>query len=142
MDPLEPPKFKHNKLPPRPPSPPVPIMHSPSKKVSYEDQKMWKIPPCVSNWKNNKGYTMALHQRLAADGRGLQNHTINDNFAKFTEALLIAEKQARKVVAERAQHNMRVEKKLKQQKEKQLKQMAQSIHQQSQSLVFFLFFAF
>ena len=30
----------------------------------------WKIPPCVSNWKNAKGYTIPLDKRLAADGRG------------------------------------------------------------------------
>ena len=32
----------------------------------------WKIPPCISNWKNQKGYTIPLDKRLAADGRGLQ----------------------------------------------------------------------
>ena len=31
------------------------------------------IPPCISNWKNNKGYTIPLDKRLAADGRGLQD---------------------------------------------------------------------
>ena len=68
VDPLEPPKYRHKKLPMRPPSPPVPIMHSPPRKITREDQKNWKIPPCISNWKNNKGFTMPLDQRLAADG--------------------------------------------------------------------------
>lgn len=31
----------------------------------------WKIPPCVSNWKNAKGFTIPLDKRIAADGRGL-----------------------------------------------------------------------
>lgn len=31
----------------------------------------WKIPPCVSNWKNSKGYTIPLEMRLKADGRTL-----------------------------------------------------------------------
>jgi SNW domain-containing protein 1 len=31
------------------------------------------IPPCISNWKNNKGFTIPLDKRLAADGRGLQD---------------------------------------------------------------------
>ena len=125
-DPLDPPKFRHKKLPPRPPSPPVPIMHSPPRQVTVEDQKNWKIPPCVSNWKNNKGFTLPLHQRLAADGRGLYNHVINDKFAKFSEALLIAERQARKEVEARAQMRMKLSKKQKEQKEKELAAMAKS----------------
>jgi SNW domain-containing protein 1 len=71
IDPLEPPKFRHKKAPARPPSPPVPIMHSPPKKVSKEELAEWKIPQCISNWKNLKGYTIPIDQRLAADGRGL-----------------------------------------------------------------------
>eukprot|EP01083_Nonionella_stella_P075975 206799_1 len=125
-DPLDPPKFRHKKLPPRPPSPPVPIMHSPPRQVTVEDQKNWKVPPCVSNWKNNKGFTLPLHQRLAADGRGLYNHVINDKFAKFSEALLIAERQARKEVEARAQMRLKLSKKQKQQKEKELAAMAKS----------------
>jgi len=106
VDPLEPPQFRHKKLPLRPPSPPVPVMHSPPRKITIEDQKNWKIPPCISNWKNNKGFTMPLHQRLAADGRALTNHTINDKFAKFAESLLIAERQARIAVKKRAEERM------------------------------------
>ena len=72
-DPLEPPRFKAKKIPRGPPSPPAPIMRSPPRKVTAQDQKDWMIPPCVSNWKNNKGYTIPLDKRLAADGRGLQD---------------------------------------------------------------------
>lgn len=72
-DPLEPPRFKAKKIPRGPPSPPAPIMRSPPRKITAQDQKDWMIPPCVSNWKNNKGYTIPLDKRLAADGRGLQD---------------------------------------------------------------------
>eukprot|EP00484_Ammonia_sp_Unknown_P019994 CAMPEP_0197030688 /NCGR_PEP_ID=MMETSP1384-20130603/9863_1 /TAXON_ID=29189 /ORGANISM="Ammonia sp." /LENGTH=818 /DNA_ID=CAMNT_0042460085 /DNA_START=9 /DNA_END=2466 /DNA_ORIENTATION=+ len=126
VDPLDPPRFRHKKLPPRPPSPPVPIMRSPPRQVTVEDQKNWKIPPCISNWKNNKGFTLPLHQRLAADGRGLYNHVINDKFAKFSEALLIAERQARKEVEARAQMRMKLAKKEKEQREKELAAMAKA----------------
>ena len=71
-DPLEPPKYKHKKVAGGPPSPPVPVMQSPPRKVTVKDQKFWKIPPCVSNWKNIKGYTIPLDKRLASDGRHLQ----------------------------------------------------------------------
>jgi SNW domain-containing protein 1 len=54
-DPMEPPKFKINqKIPRGPPSPPAPVMHSPTRKVTVKEQKEWKIPPCISNWKNAK----------------------------------------------------------------------------------------
>jgi len=72
-DPLEPPMFKGKKIPRGPPSPPPPVLRSPPRKVTAQEQKDWMIPPCVSNWKNNKGYTIPLDKRLAADGRGLQD---------------------------------------------------------------------
>jgi len=72
-DPLEPPRFKHKKIPRGPPSPPPPILRSPPRKATAQEQKEWQIPPCISNWKNNKGFTIPLDKRLAADGRGLQD---------------------------------------------------------------------
>lgn len=98
QDPMEPPKFKHKKIPRGPPSPPPPVMHSPPRKLTAEDQEAWKIPPPVSNWKNPKGYTVPLDKRLAADGRGLQDVTINDKFAQFAEALFTADRHAREEV--------------------------------------------
>jgi SNW domain-containing protein 1 len=71
-DPLEPPKFKHKRLPGGAPDAPVPIMHSPPRKLSVAEAAQWKIPPCVSSWKNAKGYIIPLDKRLANDGRGLQ----------------------------------------------------------------------
>ena len=54
-DPMEPPRFKTNKKIPRgPPSPPAPVMHSPTRKTTVKEQQEWKIPPCISNWKNPK----------------------------------------------------------------------------------------
>ena len=41
-------------MPKGPGSPPVPVMHSPPRAVSVKDQQDWKIPPCISNWKNPK----------------------------------------------------------------------------------------
>lgn len=90
---------RHKKVPRGAGSPPVPIMHSPPRPVSVKDQQDWKIPPCISNWKNAKGYTIPLDKRLAADGRGLQETAINDNFAQFTEALYVAEQTARQAGA-------------------------------------------
>lgn len=101
-DPFEPPKFHHKRIPRPPPSPPAPVLHSPPRKVTKEEQEAWKVPPCISNWKNAKGYTIPLDKRLAADGRGLIEHTINPNFASFAEALYVAESAAREEVEKRA----------------------------------------
>ncbi|KAJ3103788.1 SNW domain-containing protein 1 [Phlyctochytrium bullatum] len=125
IDPMEPPRFKHKKVPRGPPSPPVPVMHSPPRKVSAEEQKNWVIPPCISNWKNAKGYTIPLDKRLAADGRGIQDIQINDNFAKLGEALAIADRHAREEVRVRAEMQAKLAAKEKREKEEKLRMLAQ-----------------
>nr|CAD7454627.1 unnamed protein product [Timema tahoe] len=130
-DPIEPPKFKINKKIPRgPPSPPAPVMHSPTRKVTVKEQKEWKIPPCISNWKNAKGYTIPLDKRLAADGRGLQQVHINENFAKLAEALYIADRKAREAVEMRAQLEKKLAQKEKEKKEDHLRQLAQKAREE------------
>uniref|UniRef100_A0A673K7P3 SNW domain-containing protein 1 n=1 Tax=Sinocyclocheilus rhinocerous TaxID=307959 RepID=A0A673K7P3_9TELE len=124
-DPMEPPRFKINKKIPRgPPSPPAPVMHSPSRKMTVKEQQEWKIPPCISNWKNAKGYTIPLDKRLAADGRGLQTVHINENFAKLAEALYIADRKAREAVEMRAQVEKKMAQKEKEKKEEKLRELA------------------
>ncbi|KAH8654044.1 SKIP/SNW domain-containing protein [Tricladium varicosporioides] len=130
VDPMEPPKFKHKKIPRGPPSPPPPVMHSPPRKLTAEDQEAWKIPPPVSNWKNPKGYTVPLDKRLAADGRGLQDVTINDKFAQFAEALFTADRHAREEVKQRALMQQRLAEKEKQQKEDHLRMLAQKAREE------------
>ncbi|PVU97975.1 hypothetical protein BB559_001818 [Furculomyces boomerangus] len=125
VDPMEPPKFKHKRIPGAPPSPPAPVLHSPPRPVSVEEQKAWVIPPCISNWKNAKGYTIPLDKRLAADGRGLQEVKINDNFAKLSEAMLAAERHAREEVRQRALMQQNLARKEKENKEEHLRMLAQ-----------------
>ena len=98
MDPLEPAKFKHRKMPHGPVDAPVPLEQSPPRKLTAEDQKAWKVPPCISNWKNNRGYVIALDKRLQADGRGLVDHSVNEKFANLAEDLYIAERKAREEI--------------------------------------------
>uniref|UniRef100_A0A915EK08 SKI-interacting protein SKIP SNW domain-containing protein n=1 Tax=Ditylenchus dipsaci TaxID=166011 RepID=A0A915EK08_9BILA len=129
-DPMEPPRFNISKKIPRaPPSPPAPVLHSPTRKVTAKEQSDWKIPPCISNWKNPKGYTVALDKRLAADGRGLQQVHINENFAKMAEALSIAERKAREAVEARGQMERRIAQNKKTEQEKRMREMAQNARQ-------------
>jgi SNW domain-containing protein 1 len=131
-DPMEPPKFKHKKIPRGPPSPPPPQMHSPPRKLTAEDQEAWKIPPPISNWKNPKGYTVPLDKRLAADGRGLQDVAINDKFASFAEALFTADRHAREEVRLRAQMQQKLAEKEKLAKEDHLREMARKAREDRQ----------
>jgi SNW domain-containing protein 1 len=94
--------------------------------VSAKDSADWKIPPCISNWKNAKGYTIPLDKRLAADGRGLTEVQINDNFAKLSEALYVAESKAREAVETRAKITRELLAKEKDRKEDELRQLAQA----------------
>lgn len=130
-DPMSPPRFKINtKIPRGPPSPPAPVLHSPTRKVTAKEQKEWKIPPCISNWKNAKGYTIPLDKRLAADGRGLQQVHINENFAKLAEALYIADRKAREAVEMRAQLEKKLAQKEKEKKEETLRALAQKAREE------------
>ncbi|XP_077284163.1 puff-specific protein Bx42 isoform X2 [Arctopsyche grandis] len=126
IDPMEPPKFAiSRKIPRGAPSPPAPVLHSPPRRVSVRQQRDWKVPPCVSHWKNAKGYTIPLDKRLAADGRGLQQVHINENFSKLAEALYIADRKAREAVEARAQLEKKLAQREKEKKEDHLRMMAQ-----------------
>ena len=130
-DPLEPPKFRINKkIPQAPPSPPPPVLHSPTRKVTVQQQQEWKIPPCISNWKNAKGYTIPLDKRLAADGRGLQKIQANDKFSRLGEALYIADRKAREEVELRAQMEKKLAQKEKERKEEGLRLLARKAREQ------------
>jgi hypothetical protein len=70
VDPMEPPKHKHNKLPRGAPDAPVPVLHSPPRKITVADQQAWKIPPCISNWKNARGCVNGGERRRVAAAAG------------------------------------------------------------------------
>lgn len=124
IDPLEPPKHKHTKAPRGPPSPPVPVLHSPPRKITVADQQAWKVPPCVSNWKNARGFIIPLDKRLGADGRGLQEVTINNKFATVSEALFIAERKATEDLKMRNDIRKKMALQEKEEREESLREMA------------------
>jgi SNW domain-containing protein 1 len=124
-DPMEPAKFRHRKLPRGPSSPPPPIMHSPPRKVTAKEQSEWNIPPSISNWKNPKGYTIPLDKRMAARGNHLDDVKINDNFAKFSEALYAADRAAREEVEARSRIQAQLAAKEREEKEQSLRALAE-----------------
>ncbi|KAG0042119.1 mRNA splicing protein [Gryganskiella cystojenkinii] len=135
VDPMAPPKHHHKKVPRGPPSPPPPVLHSPPRKVTAKEQADWVIPPCISNWKNAKGYTIPLDKRLAADGRGLQDVQINDNFAKLAETLAITARHAQDEVRQRGLMQQRVAQKEKEAKEQNLRALAQRARDERAGIV-------
>ena len=124
VDPMDPSKVQFKKVPKGPPPPPVPVLHSPPRKLTAEDQQAWKIPPCVSNWKNAQGFIIALDKRLAADGRGLQEVTINNKFASLSEALYVSERKAAEDLLVRNQIRKKMAMKEKEDREAQLRELA------------------
>ncbi|KAF4635541.1 hypothetical protein G7Y89_g2549 [Cudoniella acicularis] len=107
IDPMEPPKFKHKKIPRGPPSPPPPVMHSPPRKLTAEDQEAWKIPPPRVKLEESKGL-----------------------YGSFAEALFTADRHAREEVKQRALMQQRLAEKEKQQKEDHLRMLAQKAREE------------
>ncbi|ESR43941.1 hypothetical protein CICLE_v10012059mg [Citrus x clementina] len=124
LDPLEPPKLKHKRVPKASGSPPVPVMHSPPRPMTVKDQLDWRIPPCISNWKNPQRFTIPLDKQLAAEGRGLLEVQVNEGFAKLSEALYLAEQKAREAIEIRFKVQMEMLTKEKERKEQQLRDLA------------------
>lgn len=133
-DPLEPPKFSHKRMPRAPPSPPAPRLHSPPRRLREEEVRAWHIPPSISSWKNPKGYTVPLDKRLAADGKGLQEKTINPRVADMAEALYLAEKHNKEEVEMRAAIERKVAEQEKRQKEEQLRKIAETARAEAKRL--------
>ncbi|KAJ3424785.1 nuclear protein skip-related [Anaeramoeba flamelloides] len=123
-DPFEPPRFDQKRAPMISKDPFVPILHDKDKPITEEEKEMWNIQPCISMWKNKKGYTIPLDKRLAADGRGLQQTKINDRHAKNSEALYIAERNSREEVEKRNQLQIARALKLRREQDKRIREFA------------------
>jgi len=106
-DPLAPSKFKHKRAPRNLELEQVPVL-SKSKKLTKEEKKLWEIPPCISNIKNPKGYTISIEHRMLADGnsrqeKGIGAHKLNNKHLNLAEALGAAAEVAREDSIMRAQ---------------------------------------
>ncbi|KAI3382421.1 hypothetical protein SNEBB_000618 [Seison nebaliae] len=134
-DPLSPPRFKlTDKIPAAPPSPPAPVLHSPPRKITAKEQQDWKIPPCISNWKNARGYTIPLDKRIAADGRRLISSKCSEKLFQMTNALDIADKKVREEVEYRMKRQEMLDQKKKDIQEDQLRRLAKNARNQRAQL--------
>lgn len=138
-DPFAPAKFKHTKVPAGPSSPPAPVLRSPPRKVTAEEQKEWSIPPSLSNWKNPKGFTIDVDKRVAADGRqqgngNAQDILANDKKAKFAEALFLADKAAREEIRAKQELKRSVAEQEAELREERLRDLARKARQERKHL--------
>lgn len=133
-DPFAPAQYKKKKAPPGPGSPPEPITRSPPRKLTLKDQLECKIPPCISNWKNPKGYTIPIEMRLSADGRTLKTPTVNEKFSHFTNALHLSEKQAKKELQEKARIQRTLKFREMQKKEEEMRQRAREAREEKDKI--------
>lgn len=136
VDPLSNLKYKHHKIPLSYGDEKnfVPVLQEPAQKLSYEEQKKWKIPPCVNMSNNPKGLVIPLDIRLANDGRNLREYQANANFAKFADVLALTEKSVRKEIEDRNRIAQSIQIAAAMKKEQELKEAAKQARQERKSL--------
>ena len=136
VDPLSNLKYKHHKIPLSNTNEKnfVPVLQEPAQKLSYEEQKKWKIPPCVNMSNNPKGLVIPLDIRLANDGRNLREYQANQNFAKFADILALTEKNVRKEIEDRNKIAQSIQIAAAMKKEQELKEAAKQARLERKSL--------
>lgn len=136
VDPLSNIKYKHHKIPLSFSDDKnfVPVLQEPAQKLSYEEQKKWKIPPCVNMSNNPKGLVIPLDIRLANDGRNLREYKANQNFAKFADILALTEKHVRKEIEDRNKIAQSIQIAAAMKKEQELREAAKQAREERKSL--------
>ena len=135
VDPLSNLKYRHHKIPLSNTNEKnfVPVLQEPSAPLSLEEQKKWKIPPCVNMSNNPKGLVIPLDIRLANDGRNLREYRANKNFAKFADILTLTEKNVRKEIEERNKIAQSIQIAAAMKKEQELKEAAKQARMERKS---------
>ena len=136
VDPLSNLKYRHHKIPLSNTNEKnfVPVLQTPSKPLSLEEQKKWRIPPCVNMSNNPKGLVIPLDIRLANDGRNLREYKANKNFAKFADILALTEKNVRKEIEDRNKIAQSIQIAAAMKKEQELKEAAKQARMERNSL--------
>ncbi|ODV63906.1 mRNA splicing protein PRP45 ASCRUDRAFT_73648 [Ascoidea rubescens DSM 1968] len=148
VDPMLPPKWKNNqKTPSLPLNESTPILHTTSSnKISIEDQKFWKIPSAISNWKNPKGFTIEIDKRLSSLGPNKNINSddndddddnidiskkLNKRFVDLAESLDEADKKARESLKQKRDLKIKMAQEEKKKKDEQLKLLALNARQRT-----------
>lgn len=126
-DPMLPPKHKLRKNRHQDPSPPPPLLKkAPTEKVTKEVKDKWAIPSVVSNWNNNKGFSISLRKRqeAASGGQVSENSSINiEKFSLLALALEDADRQAREDIKVRNEEKRLIAQREQEEREQKLKEL-------------------
>ncbi|CAN6621398.1 hypothetical protein TRVA0_008S02190 [Trichomonascus vanleenenianus] len=135
VDPFAPAKFQRPKQPRKNPSPPPPVLRSPPRKMTAQEQEDWYIPPTVSSWKNPKGFTIALDKRVAADGRSMhQPLEASQRNMNLAEALLSAESAARESLKQHKAMEAQLAEREQEEREEELRKLARQAREERQKI--------
>ena len=92
-----------------------------SKAITAEERSKWKIPAFISQWKNPNGFTV---DRVTGSSEGGEIKDINDGFSELSEALEIADRQAKQRLQEKNKAKRIAYEKEVSEKEAKLKELA------------------
>ncbi|KAH0827194.1 pre-mRNA-processing protein 45 [Lanmaoa asiatica] len=127
---------KHKKIPRGPPSPPPPVLRSPPRKATAAEQKEWMIPPCISNWKNNKGFNHSTRQTFWLLMGEVSKMLVSPaGFSVHSPCSLFPPRHAREEVRQRALMQQKLAQKEKEAKEENLRLLAQRAREERSGTV-------
>ncbi len=129
-DPMLMPSFKIKRAPDGPSDEePVPVLHKDNTtKLTKEEQRKWTIPPAISNWKNNKGFTISIDKRLASFGQDDDRFKMSDKFSVLTDALTQAHDEAKAELKRKAELKHEIERKKLLDDQHKLRRIAREAH--------------
>lgn len=137
-DPMLPPKHKLRKNRHQNPSPPPPLLKkAPTEKITKEVKEKWAIPSVVSNWNNNKGFSISLRKRQEAASGGQVSENSNINIEKFSLlalALENADQQARDDIKVRNEERQKLAQQEQLEKERKLKELVSKTRDERERL--------
>lgn len=137
-DPMLPPKHKLRKNRHQNPSPPPPLLKkAPTEKITKEVKEKWAIPSVVSNWSNNKGFSISLRKRqeAASGGQVAENSNINiEKFSLLALALENADQQAREDIKVRNEERQKLAQQEQIEKERKLKELVSKTRDERERL--------
>lgn len=133
-DPLDPSHFRNRKPVALQNEDPEPILTDPVKKLTPEEEEYWRVPTCVSNWRNPAGYVIPMDKRVGADARRFEQPELSDNFSLLNKALQIAQSSITESLAQRNLIERQLQQKKKRDEEEKMREEARRINEQKRLL--------
>lgn len=133
-DPLDPSHFRNRKPITLQNEDPDPILTEPIQKLTQEEEDYWRVPTCVSNWRNPAGYVIPMDKRVGADARRFEQPGLSDKFSNLAKALDIASSSINESIAQRSMIERQLQQKKKREEEEKMREEARRINEQKRQL--------